>query len=215
MDFFERYKNLKEKYEEKKTKPKVIVVGRSNVGKSTFVRLMTGRKDVKVGKKPGVTLKINEYDMGEYILVDMPGFGYMAGLPKKVQEKIKDEIVHYIENHADEIAAAVQIIDAKAFFEIVERWKGRGEIPIDLEMFDFITDLKISPILVANKMDKIKKDEWDEVLDGICEYLKCQPPWHQWKFIVPAILKEGKGIEEIKKKIIERVRLFKKLRGME
>ena len=148
-------------------------------------------------------------------MVDMPGFGYMAGVPKKVQEKIKDEIVQYIEEHADEIAAAVQYIDAKAFFEIVERWEGRGEIPIDLEMFDFITDLKISPILVANKMDKIKKSEWDYVLDGICQHLKCQPPWHQWKFIVPAILKEGKGIEEIKKKIAERVRLFKKLRGLE
>ncbi|CAB3289386.1 putative GTP-binding protein EngB [Methanocaldococcus lauensis] len=211
-DFFEKYKNLKEKYEKKK-KPKVIVVGRSNVGKSTFVRLITGRKDVKVGKKPGVTLKINEYDMGDYILVDMPGFGYMAGVPKKVQEAIKDKIVHYIENHADEIAAAVQIIDTKPFIEIVERWDKRGEIPIDLEMFDFITDLKISPILVANKMDKIKKDKWDEVLDSICEYLKCQPPWHQWKFIVPAILKKGIGIEEIKKKINERVRLYKRLHG--
>ncbi|CAB3290009.1 putative GTP-binding protein EngB [Methanocaldococcus lauensis] len=211
-DFFEKYKNLKEKYEKKK-KPKVIVVGRSNVGKSTFVRLITGRKDVKVGKKPGVTLKINEYDMGDYILVDMPGFGYMAGVPKKVQEAIKDKIVHYIENHADEIAAAVQIIDTKPFIEIVERWNKKGEIPIDLEMFDFITDLKISPILVANKMDKIKKDKWDEVLDNICEYLKCQPPWHQWKFIVPAILKKGIGIEEIKKKINERVRLYKRLHG--
>ncbi len=211
-DFFEKYKNLKEKYEKKK-KPKVIVVGRSNVGKSTFVRLITGRKDVKVGKKPGVTLKINEYDMGDYILVDMPGFGYMAGVPKKVQEAIKDKIVHYIENHADEIATAVQIIDTKPFIEIVERWDKRGEIPIDLEMFDFITDLKISPILVANKMDKIKKDKWDEVLDSICEYLKCQPPWHQWKFIVPAILKKGIGIEEIKKKINERVRLYKRLHG--
>ncbi|WP_456375005.1 GTP-binding protein EngB, partial [Methanocaldococcus sp.] len=180
-------------------------------GKSTFVRLITGRKDVKVGKKPGVTLKINEYDMGDYILVDMPGFGHMAGIPKKVQEKIKDEIVHYIENHADEIAAAVQIIDTKPFIEIVERWNKRGEIPIDLEMFDFITDLKISPILVANKMDKIKKEKWDEILDSICEYLKCQPPWHQWKFIVPAILKKGIGVDEIKKKINERVRLYKKL----
>ncbi|ACX73278.1 GTP-binding protein HSR1-releated protein [Methanocaldococcus vulcanius M7] len=212
MDFFERYTNLKRKYHGKKEKPKVVVVGRSNVGKSTFVRLMTGRKDVKVGKRPGLTLKINEYDLGDYILVDLPGFGYMSGLPKNVQEKIKDEIVHYIENNADKIATAVQIIDAKSFFEIVRRWDERGEIPIDLEMFDFITDLKISPILVVNKMDKIKKEDWDTVLDGICEFFKCSPPWRQWKFIVPAVLKKGQGIDEIKKRIKERVDLFKKLK---
>ncbi|ENN96041.1 GTP-binding protein [Methanocaldococcus villosus KIN24-T80] len=210
MDFFEKYKILKQ--EKIKEKPKVIVVGRSNVGKSTLIRLLTGNKKVRVGKRPGVTLKISEYDMGGYILVDMPGFGYMAGIPKKVQEKIKDEIVHYIENNYKNIAAAVHIIDAKSFCEIVERWKDK-EIPIDIEMFDFITELKISPILVVNKMDKIKKNKWNETLDKICSYFKCSPPWRQWKFIIPAILKRRYGLEEIKKMIYERVELFNKLRG--
>ncbi|WP_423791920.1 GTP-binding protein EngB [Methanocaldococcus indicus] len=211
MNFLEKYIKLKK--QKLKNKPKVIVVGRSNVGKSTLIRHLTGRKDIKVGKRPGVTLKINEYDLGDYILVDMPGFGYMKGIPKHVQEKIKDEIVKYIEENADNIAAAIHVIDVKPFIEIVERWENRGEIPIDLEMFDFITELKISPILVANKMDKIKKEEKDIILNKICEYLKCSPPWTQWKFIVPAILKKGEGVDKIKKLIKERVEIYKKLQG--
>ncbi|AEF97253.1 GTP-binding protein EngB [Methanotorris igneus] len=209
-DFFERYKKIKSvKIKSKKLeKPKVVVAGRSNVGKSTFVRHITG-KNVRVGKRPGVTLKINEYDMGNYILVDMPGFGFMHGIDKKVQEKIKDEIVHYIEGKRDEIATAIQIIDAKSFLEIVERWDQRGEIPIDIEMFDFLNELELNPILVVNKMDKIKKTQWDEHLNKIVETLGYKPPWSQWEFVVPAILKEKKGLDEIKHKIIERVNKFK------
>ncbi len=211
MDFLDRY--LKLKKEKEKKKPKVIVVGRSNVGKSTLIRLLTGRKDVRVGKKPGVTLKINEYDLGDYILVDMPGFGYMAGLPKKVEEKIKDDIVRYIEENSDNISAGILVIDSKSFLEIIKRWDERGEIPIDIDMFNLITDLKISPIIVANKMDKIKKSERDKILDNIAKAFNCSPPWKQWKFIVPACLKKGDGLEEIKKLIRERVEAYKKIRG--
>ncbi len=190
-------------------KPRVVVVGRSNVGKSTLVRALTGDKRVKIGKRPGVTLKINEYDLKNYTLVDMPGFGYVKVRPKKVEERIKDMIVRYLEENSDNIAAAIHVLDGKSFVQIVERWKDK-EIPIDIEMFDFITDLKISPILVVNKMDKVKNKE--ETLNKICEYLKLSPPWHQWKFIVPACLKKNEGIEEIKKLINKRVELFKKLK---
>ncbi|EHP87097.1 GTP-binding protein EngB [Methanotorris formicicus] len=209
-DFFERYKKIKSTNIKKKKieKPKVVVAGRSNVGKSTFVRHMTG-KNVRMGKRPGVTLKINEYDMGSYILVDMPGFGFMHGVDKKVQEKIKDEIVHYIEGKRDEIATAIQIIDAGSFIEIVERWDKRGEIPIDIEMFDFLNELELNPILVVNKMDKIKKPQWDEHLNKILGTLGYKPPWNQWEFVVPAILKEKEGLDEIKYKIMERVNGFK------
>ncbi|ADG14023.1 GTP-binding protein EngB [Methanocaldococcus infernus] len=192
-------------------KPKVVVVGRSNVGKSTLVRLLTGDKRVRVGKRPGVTLRINEYELKNYTLVDMPGFGFIKGRPKEIEERVKDNIVRYLEENADQIATAIQIIDGKSFIEIVERWKDK-EIPIDIEMFDFITELKISPILVVNKMDKIKKNERDKILNSICEYLKMSPPWHQWKFIVPACLKKGEGLDEIKRLINKRVEVFKKLK---
>lgn len=199
-------KMIKTKRNEKNEKPKVIVAGRSNVGKSTFVRLMTG-KNVRVGKKPGVTLKISEYDLGNYLLVDLPGFGFMHGLEKKAQEHIKNEIIKYIEENQKSIVASVLIIDAKSFLEIVERWDKRGEIPIDIEMFDFLTELELNPILAVNKMDKIKKNQWDKHLDRIVETLGYLPPWRQWlDFVVPTILRDEVGLGTIKHKINNYVR---------
>ena len=108
----EKFKKMaKSKNSTSSEKPQVIVVGRSNVGKSTLVRLIT-KKNVRVGKKPGVTLKINKYDMGNYILVDLPGFGFMTGLDENVQDKIKDEIVKYIEDNKEKIACSIILIDA-------------------------------------------------------------------------------------------------------
>jgi GTP-binding protein EngB required for normal cell division len=199
-------KMINPKRNENENKPKVIAVGRSNVGKSTFVRLMTG-KSVRVGKKPGVTLKIREYDLGNYLLVDLPGFGYMHGLDKTAQEQIKNEIIRYIEDNQKSIVASVLIIDAKSFLEIVERWDKRGEIPIDIEMFDFLTELELNPILVVNKMDKIKRNQWDSHLDKIVETLGYLPPWRQWlDFVVPTILKNEVGLEAVKNKINYHVR---------
>ncbi|HIQ32184.1 MAG TPA: GTP-binding protein EngB [Methanothermococcus okinawensis] len=176
---------------EESDKPEVIVTGRSNVGKSTLVRMITGNKNVRVGKKPGVTLKINKYPMKNYTLVDLPGFGYMRGLEKKVEESIKDKIVWYIEDNCDKIACSILVIDGKAFPEIVERWDSRNEIPIDIEMFQFLKELDLNPIVFVNKMDKIKKERWDEQLDRIVELFGYSPPWRQWSniFVVGSLKK--------------------------
>jgi len=186
--------NRKDNYNDK---PQVIVVGRSNVGKSTLVRLIT-KKKVRVGKKPGVTLKINRYPMGNYTLVDLPGFGFMSGLDEKIQNNIKDEIIKYIESNAEKISCSILLIDGKAFLEIVNRWDNRNEIPIDIEMFDFLNELELNPIIFINKMDKIKRNKWDEQLDNIVELFGFLPPWRQWldKLIVGS-LKNEIGLKEV------------------
>ncbi|WP_292459909.1 GTP-binding protein EngB [Methanothermococcus sp.] len=191
-------------------KPQVIIVGRSNVGKSTLVRLITN-KNVRVGKKPGVTLKINKYDMGNYILVDLPGFGFMTGIDKKVQDKIKDKIVKYIEDNAEKIACSIILIDAKAFPEIVDRWDKRDEIPIDIEMFDFLNELELNPLILVNKMDKIKKNLWDRHLDNIVELFGYPAPWRQWlDIVVVGSLKNIIGLKNITYKINNYVELYYK-----
>ncbi len=206
----ERFKEMAKSKGKNKNekKPQVIVVGRSNVGKSTLVRLIT-KKNVRVGKKPGVTLKINKYDMGNYILVDLPGFGFMTGLDEKVQDKIKDEIIRYIEDNKKYIASSIILIDAKAFPEIVNRWDKRDEIPIDIEMFDFLNELELNPIIVINKMDKIKKNNWDAHLDKIVEIFGYPAPWRQWlDMIVVGVLKEGIGLKEVLNKINKNVNAY-------
>lgn len=175
----------------RQTKNEVIFMGRSNVGKSTTLKVLTGR-NVRVGKKPGVTLSPTNLEFNGLIVTDMPGFGYMANVTKQNQEKIKENIIHYVEDNAERIICAVLVLDAKAFIEIVDRWEGRNEHPIDQEMFEFLCDVDIDVIVAVNKMDKIKNNQQDTTLDGIAERLDMLPPWRQWlDRIAPIAAKKG------------------------
>lgn len=183
----------------------IALVGRSNVGKSSVIRQLTGRR-VRIGRRPGVTRGILHYRHGELDFVDMPGFGYMAGMSRARQEEIKTEIVHYLETHRRDILFAIQVLDARAFGEIVQRWESRGQLPVDVEMFQFLKELELHPVVVANKIDLIYPDERDEVLDNICEKLGMSPPCRQWLDVVlPMSAKTGEGALELKKLVKQRL----------
>lgn len=185
----------------------ILVAGRSNVGKSSLIRKLTGKK-VEVGKRPGVTREFKRIKLGKKLdLVDLPGFGYIAGISDEEQEKIKTKIVRYLENNKNEILFAIQVIDTSSFLEIAERWKKRDQIPIGVELFSFLRDLELMPIVAANKVDKIKASDLDEILDRICVELGMDPPWRQWMdTIVPVSAKTGKGIDDLDKLARQRFR---------
>ena len=71
----------------------IILVGRSNVGKSTLMRKITGRA-FRTGKKPGVTRKPNFYDFSahNFLITDLPGFGFMSGVENAYRETIKTDV---------------------------------------------------------------------------------------------------------------------------
>ncbi len=181
------------------------LIGRSNVGKSSVIRQLTGKK-ILVGKRPGVTRRITRYPVGEMEIVDMPGFGFMSGVSKTAQDRTKTEIVQYIERNCKNIMLAMEVIDVRSFSEIVERWNGRGQVPVDVEIFSFLQELSLNPILIANKIDLIYRDERDDVLDDICQKLGLAPPWRQWTdTIVPISAKTGEGVPELKKLIRQKM----------
>jgi len=183
----------------------VTLVGRSNVGKSSVIRQLTGKK-VLIGKRPGVTRRITRYRIGEMEIVDMPGFGFMSGISKAAQDRIKTEIVQYIEQNRGNIILAMEVIDVRSFSSIVDRWESRGQIPVDVEIFSFLKELGLNPILIANKMDLIYPEERDAVLDDICEKLDLPPPWRQWTDVLVSIsAKTGEGVPELKKLIRQRI----------
>ncbi|NJD99018.1 GTP-binding protein EngB [Thermococcus sp. LS1] len=180
----------------------IIFVGRSNVGKSTLIFHLTG-KWVRRGKRPGVTRKPVEVNWRNRKVVDMPGFGFMSGLPKEKQEKIKDEIVHFIENNADEIDLAILVIDGKSALEIIERWEKRGEIPIDVEFFQFLQELKIPTIVAVNKIDKVKNVQG--TITRLAE--KFGVPYSEINEIfVPISAKFGKNLDELRRLIEKKLR---------
>jgi len=197
----------------------LVLVGRSNVGKSSIIRRLTGKR-VRVGRRPGVTREISRYNFGKLDVVDMPGFGFMAGVSRERQERTKTEIVRYLEQNREKILLTLEVIDARAFSEIVERWESRGQIPVDVEMFSFLQELGLNPIVVVNKIDLIYPEERDEVLDSICEKLGMPSPWRQWlDVVVPISAKTGDGVSDLMRVIGERLRtsgqghLLKYLKG--
>lgn len=170
----------------------IIFVGRSNVGKSSLIRELTGQK-VKVGKRPGVTLIPTHVRLSDLLITDMPGFGFMSGIKERKQDIVKDKVVRYIETHADRILMAVMVVDGPVFVEVVERWESRDEIPIDVEMFGFLSELGIDTVLAVNKTDRVKEKELDQTLDDIVEKLGVLPPWRQWiDMIAPVSAKKGR-----------------------
>jgi small GTP-binding protein len=167
----------------------IVLIGRSNVGKSTLFRQLTGQK-VKVGRRPGITQYPHKAKVGNIYYVDMPGYGFMFNTTKAQQEKTKDLIVEYFEQHANDILLAIQVIDAASFLDIADRWAGRGEVPFEIELYEFLNDLGLDVILAANKMDRISNK--DDALDLIAERIDMLPPWTQWREkIAPISAKRG------------------------
>ncbi|WP_321428776.1 GTP-binding protein EngB [uncultured Methanolobus sp.] len=182
----------------------IIFSGRSNVGKSSIIKQLTG-KNVKVGKRPGVTLKPTHIRYSDLLLTDLPGFGFMSGVKDRKQDIVKDQIVRYIEKNTDRVNVAVLVIDGASFLEIVQRWEERNEIPIDIEMFELFRELGFDIILAINKVDKIKNSELDETLDQICDKLNMLPPWKQWLDIVAPVSAKKGELKALKSLIRQRL----------
>ena len=148
-------------------KPLIVFAGRSNVGKSSTIRALTGRR-VRVGKRPGSTRWEFLIDLGPVILADMAGFGHMAGQSKTTIEETKTTVIHRLEEWGKKIAVAVLIVDVSLFRVLVERWDKRGEIPVDIEFYGFLSEISSGVVVAANKIDKVKKSRISYELD----YLK-------------------------------------------
>lgn len=169
----------------------VALVGRSNVGKSTLMRELTGHS-FDTGGKPGVTREPNHYDWNaeDFVITDLPGFGFMSGVHEDHREQIKTDIVHYLEEYADTILVAVLVVDGKSVIDIIDRHSGPDEIPYDVEMFHFLRELDVPTVVAVNKMDKV--DDRDERLNDLCDRLGLLPPWKQWQeTIAPITAKRG------------------------
>jgi len=171
----------------------IVLVGRSNVGKSTIMRELTGHS-VPTGQKPGVTREPNHFDWSaqSFMFTDLPGFGFMSGVEGEHRDAIQTDIVRYLEDNADSILAAVLVVDGKSVIDIIDRHSDRGEIPHDVEMYHFLEELGIPTVVAVNKMDKV--DDKDERLNDLCDRLGLFPPWQQYEgeAIAPITAKAGR-----------------------
>jgi small GTP-binding protein len=183
-------------FEDRPDREEVVLLGRSNVGKSTLMRELTGH-DVTTGKRPGVTRQPNHFDWAAegFMFTDLPGFGFMSGVEEERREQIKTDVVRYVEANADDVLAAVLVVDGKSVVDIIDRHSGPDEIPHVVELFSFLRELGVPTVVAVNKIDKV--DDEDERLNALCDRLGLLPPWRQWQDVVAPISAKRGSIEPL------------------
>ena len=142
-------------------KPEFLLVGRSNVGKSSFINTMIGRKNyAKTSATPGKTQTLNFYLCNNsFYLVDVPGYGY-ASVSKVTQKKFGLMIEEYLKTRSN----------LKNVFMIID---GRNKpTENDVLMYNYLKYYNIPVTIIANKYDKISVNNREKTLKNITNILK-------------------------------------------
>ena len=161
--------------------PQLAFAGRSNVGKSSVINRLVNRKNfARVGASPGKTSQINYFRLdGAAYLVDLPGYGYA-----KVSKAERDRWGRLMEAYfaSGLIAAGVQIVDA--------RHKPTAD---DVTMANWFYDAGCPLVVVANKLDKLKKSEIAPNLELIRQTLDLR----EGDVLIPFSAEKGDGKAEL------------------
>ena len=166
-----------------------LLVGRSNVGKSSFINTLIERKNfARTSSKPGKTQTLNFYLVNNtFYLVDVPGYGY-AAVSKDKQRKFGLMIEEYLKTR-DNLAHVFMLIDY--------RHKPTED---DILMYEFLKYYNLDITIVATKYDKVSKNKRDKQNSLILETLKCN---EDELITFSKITKKGRSevLEIIEKKI--------------
>lgn len=168
--------------------PIFLLLGRSNVGKSSFINSITNRKSLaKTSGTPGKTIVLNYYLINNsFYLVDAPGYGYA-----RRAKSTKDEFIVMIENillNHPKIVSVLLLIDFKV-----------GPTEDDLDIYNFLLSLNLKIIVIATKNDKIAKTRRPKHEKEIKNKL-LNPP-----YFYAISNTEKNNIENIKNEILERI----------
>lgn len=164
------------------TKPEVAFSGKSNVGKSSLINGLLNRKSLaRTSSQPGKTQTINFYQVNhELYLVDLPGYGYA-----KVNQETKAKWGRMIENYlhtSRQLKAVFLLIDIR-----------HAPSANDKDMYDWIVHQGFAPIIIATKLDKIKRSQVQKQLKLLRDGLQLAPGTK----ILPFSAETKQGREEI------------------
>ena len=164
--------------------PEYAFIGRSNVGKSSLINMLTGRSGLaKTSQTPGKTMLINHFIINKsWYIVDLPGYGY-AQRGKKAQEQLREIIESYILGRA-EMTNLFLLIDSR-----------HAPQKIDLEFMDWLGENEVPFSIVFTKLDKLgvnagklKIEEYKKVL---------LERWEELPPIFATSSEDGRGRDEI------------------
>lgn len=170
--------------------PEIAFAGKSNVGKSSVINRLLQRKNfARVGEKPGKTIHVNYFTVdNKCYFVDLPGYGFA-----KVSQKEKDRWARLMEDYfaADRIDLGIMMVDAR-----------HAPTNNDITMANWFIESGCPFVVVANKLDKLKKSEIEPNLQVIREDLALPEEC----IVIPFSAEKGIGRDELLKHILSVVK---------
>lgn len=168
--------------------PEICFAGRSNVGKSSLINRVVGRKSLaRVSAKPGKTVTINFYRLGPIRLVDLPGYGY-AKVPFTERDRWSELMEGYFRSGRN-IPMVFQLIDMR-----------HPPTEFDLHMLRFLKEMQYPFTVILTKSDKLNKSQRTERLQALPQELSELANGVQ---CIPFSAQTGEGVEEIRQCIEE------------
>lgn len=159
-------------------------IGRSNVGKSSLINMLTGRKSLAMtSSTPGKTMLINHFLINDsWYIVDLPGYGY-ARRNKSDRERLKRMIRNYILNR-EQMTSLFVLVDAR-----------HSPQKIDLEFFEWLGENGIPFSIVFTKIDKLGKEAGKKNVEAYCKMLL--ETWEELPPIFVTSSETGTGRQEL------------------
>ena len=166
--------------------PVVALVGRPNVGKSSLINRLLGRTRTaiaRVSAEPGKTQEINFYlvkaDPGEFVLVDLPGYGY-ARVPHALRDRWRPLIQGWMSACA-ELKGVVQLVDVRT-----------GPTEDDLRSVEYLAGLGIPSLFVLTKVDKLNRRQRDKLIPAAVSSLGVDADQ-----VIPFSATKGEGRDDL------------------
>ena len=165
--------------------PEIVFSGRSNVGKSSLLNRLLGRKNLaRVSAVPGKTATINFFRGDGVRFVDLPGYGY-AKISQSEKKRWAELMEHYFTS-GREIRLVIQLTDMR-----------HPITPDDRSMLDFMEHNALPYVVVMTKSDKLNKSEYTARMQAIVQELDGYHP----RAVVPFSALKGQGVPELKTEI--------------
>jgi GTP-binding protein len=162
-------------------RPEIAFVGRSNVGKSSLLNRLLGRKGLaRISSTPGRTQAVNYFLVNRrFYFVDLPGYGYA-----KAGKEARREWAARVEGYFREAppATVVLLVDGKV-----------GATPLDVQAYEYLAGLGLAVLVAATKIDQIPRGRWMSAMRDIRQTLGLEETIP----VIPVSARSGSGIKEL------------------
>ncbi len=171
--------------------PQIAVVGRSNVGKSSLINLLTNNKKMaKTSSTPGRTRLVNYFNIdNKFYIVDLPGYGYAKA--SKNMTNAWDNVMndYFVDN--DNLKLVFVLLDCR-----------HNPSVLDIQMVNYLAENEIPSILILTKVDKLSKSELNKNIANISNLLR-----YNKNMIIPTSSEKKIGVSQIEKILDEYILL--------